>query len=216
MKGLKKTCGLSMISYHSASLSSQHQQQIEMHWSSMALELDAPLLRQRQQNNENTKVGFIFILVAHHQEKPHDSEEWKCMCAFHQSRSRPDRRLDSCPPDKTMFFCTNIIGNNVKANGDDKIWRESVKQQQKWFLPGIQSSERANSSQGMGLPTPEKKTIFFMFFWDISFDYLEPVRTWSKVSWSGDQSIAEMTMMMMMMMMMMVVTSPLLRWFHWC
>ena len=36
-----------------------------------------------------------------------------------------------------------------------------------------------------------------MFFGDISFFYLEPVRTWSKVSWSGDQSIAEMISLML-------------------
>ena len=50
-----------------------------------------------------------------------------------------------------------------------------LKQQQKWFLPGIQSSERANSSQGMGLPTPGKKQyslcfleIFHLTTWNLS------------------------------------------------
>ena len=49
-----------------------------------------------------------------------------------------------------------------------------------------------------------------MFFGDILFDYLEPVRTWGKVSWSGDQSIAEMMMTMMTMMMMMMVMMMML------
>ena len=113
------------------------------------------------------------------------------MCASHRPRSRPDRRLDSCPPGKTMMFY--LWKQMVMTRFEGNV----LKQQQKWFLPGIQSSERANSSQGMGLPTPGKKTIFFMFFGDISFDYLEPVRTWSKVSWSGDQSIAEIISLML-------------------